>query len=93
MTALVVALLLSQDAGSAYAVRAGDVVSMDGVCMPDAKAIEVGKRLASAEAVAAALQAQPVVSLPAVATAGGVVLSVLAGIFGAGFAAGEGQRR
>jgi len=97
--ALVVALLLAQDAGTplsvaqpAIVVRAGDVVAFDGVLMSDAKAVEVGKRLASAEAVVAALKEQPVVGVPAILTAGGVVLSAFASAFGAGYEARALQR-
>ncbi len=96
MNALLIALLLSQDAGQApdggrpaIVVKAGDAVPWDGVCMDDAKAIDTGKRLASAEAQVLFVSDKTVIATPVAVTAVGAVLAAVASAFGAGYVAGH----
>ncbi len=63
--------------------KAGEVVPFDGVCMTDGKAIETGKRLASAEAQVAAVEGKSIVSTPVLV--GGIV-AIIAVAFAAGAA-------
>jgi len=59
----------------AIIVQTGEVLAYDSVCMPGPKAIEVGKRLASAEAQVAAMKGKTVLSTPVLV--GGVAALVL----------------
>ncbi len=93
MSILLLALLLTQAPDAplrpAITVKAGELVSFDGVCMTDAKAIETGKRLAYAEAVVAETDGKLVIPLPAVVAAVAVVVAVVAGSAAAGYVAGR----
>lgn len=77
------------DAGTAIVLKAGQPAPEDGVFMPDNKALEVGKRLASSEAMVKMLLEQPQVSTAGIATAAGAVLSGIASVFGAGVCVGD----
>ncbi len=72
--------------------KAGEVVPYDATCMTDGRTIEVGKRLASAEAQVAALEGKSIVSTPVLVAGGAAIVAVIVAVAAAGFVAGKASR-
>lgn len=92
MSALIVALMLSQAADAPVAeseprpamiLTAGSIVPFDGVCLDDAQTVKQAKRVASCEASMSLVETKTMVSTPVLV--GGIV-AIVAVAFAAGAA-------